>query len=210
MSGFKIVKKGYEAAEVDAAFESLSAMLAEKDGEIKALTKRTEAVERAEEQRKKESEAIVAETKRFANELKDRAKRYFEDELSKLRLFRDKWRRFAAAAVNELAPVQAQKTIEVGRKLESILLAYEVSLGIKQTDEAQPAVLPPAPSLEKLAGRADKAAAKAGQPNRQMTEPPAAVKTAPPQAPADGGEITAEEILNVKESLADLCKELGL
>ena len=205
MENFEIVKKGYDTAAVDAA-------IAERDGAIKGLNRRiqelTEELRIVRDGGEGDGALMSAETLAF--ELESRAKARFEQETVKLKLFQDKWRSVADKATAELTPKEIEKMARVARQLQDIMNAYGVGLGEPERAAAVPVELTPVSA--KTGKKLDKSLSKVKLPAAQVNQhaQPQAPPAAQAAAPVSVGEISQEEIINVKDSLADLCKELGL
>ena len=205
MNKFEIVNRGYEVKKVDAAIDALTQQLAEKDKEIQKLDGRVAAL-MSQTEYQKEIDAMLAATAKSAAELKMKAGLYFDVEISRLRLFREKWRKFAEREAVWFSYEQRRKAEDVTQQLQAIYNAYEQDLSGREFYAANPGSLKADEfdSVKKLSA----SSASLGADKRQVKKgtPHAIAK----KEESGGAAIKAEEIAGVKESLEELCQELGL
>jgi len=118
---FEIVKSGYRRDKVQAAIKERDEKINVLVGAMKELSDKLAAVESA----KSKMGITLADAERNAKELKKQSNLAFEQELAKLKLFRDKWRSYAAKTVSGLAPEQLEKRNEATVKLQVIFDEFE-------------------------------------------------------------------------------------
>lgn len=188
---FDTEKKGYDKRQVDKYIfklnENFNNTLAEQKEIAIHLKEQNELLNEklAEFERSKNqiAEAVI-EAQKEAAKLKRKAQNRFAEEMARLSEFRSKWTLYVKNAMAKAAPQELEKAREISGKLSKIMLIYgDEAKEEKPIDKVQAL-------LEQDSAFAEVAAADACD---ELC-----------------GEITQEEILDVKQSLEELCKDLGI
>ena len=129
---FKVVKKGYDKIQVDEYIQNLTnennEVVTNLKTEIEELKKQKAELEQVvNSYDKKKDEIFVAfvEAQETSAKLKAKAEKRFADEMERLQLFQQKWTDYAKEVTKTLAPEQAEKFEQAGKKFEEILSLYD-------------------------------------------------------------------------------------
>ena len=129
---FKVVKKGYDKIQVDEYIQNLTnennEVITNLKTEIEELKKQKAELEQVvNSYDKKKDEIFVAfvEAQETSAKLKAKAEKRFADEMERLQLFQQKWTDYAKEVTKTLAPEQAEKFEQAGKKFEEILSLYD-------------------------------------------------------------------------------------
>ena len=129
---FKVVKKGYDKIQVDEYIQNLTnennEVVTNLKTEIEELKKQKAELEQVvNSYDKKKDEIFVAfvEAQETSAKLKAKAEKRFADEMERLQLFQQKWTDYAKEITKTLAPEQAEKFEQAGKKFEEILSLYD-------------------------------------------------------------------------------------
>lgn len=129
---FNVVKKGYDKTQVDEYIRNLTNdnndVVTNLKTEIEELKRQKEELENTvNSYEKKKDEIFVAfvEAQETSAKLKAKAEKRFADEMERLQLFQQKWTSYANDVIKTLAPEQAEKFEQAGKKFEEILSLYD-------------------------------------------------------------------------------------
>lgn len=213
---FQTVKKGYDPSAVDEYINKLTNddnnIIAEQKTVIEQLKADNDELRRrldGYDRRKDEIFGAFVDAQEAAASLKRRADRNFEAEIERLTAFRDKWTRYAKEVVKTLAPAEAEKFRALSDKFAAILSRYAKSAGEalpRKTKDEDAQGFDPLKKVADILENFD---------NEDLSLSAAEAKHEEDKNAATGEEenfadISQAEIINVSESLEDLCKELGI
>ena len=129
---FNVVKKGYDKTQVQEYIQNLTnennEVVTNLKTEIEELKRQKEQLEQVvNSYDKKKDEIFVAfvEAQETSAKLKAKAEKRFADEMERLQLFQQKWTAYAKEVTKTLAPEQAEKFEQAGKKFEEILALYD-------------------------------------------------------------------------------------
>ncbi len=205
---FQTVKKGYDPSAVDEYINNNNAVIAEQKAEIEELKKQNEALAgKLDDYNKKKDEilSVIQEAREHSAARKRKAGRLFEEEINRIKTFRDKWTAYAAQVVKAMAPSEAEKFNTLSRKFDAALNRYAKCTQAPETSSIK--------EKEEESIELKKAADLIGKFAKEDILPSVAAVT--DSSDLDRGQeisvdISQEEILNVNKSLEELCKDLGI
>ena len=211
---FQTVRKGYDPSAVDEYIKKLA------DDDNNVITEQKAAIEQLKKQnrdleerlagyngRKEEIFSAFVEAQESSASLKRKAERLFEEEINRVKTFRDKWTAYAAEVVKTMAPSEAEKFAALSEKFDAALYRYaekapKAPQKNRRRDEGE---FSPLKNVADLLDKFEKEEILSAAADTQSAQ----------TADADGdteicADISQAEIINVSESLEDLCKELGI
>lgn len=203
---FDVVKKGYDRAQVDGYIRTLT------EDNDKTVESQREAIEQLKEDNRKLSEKIdfydkkkseilaaFVEAQEAAARLKRKANARFDEEMARLDMFRQKWTAYAKEMIKTLTPLEAEKFDKMSEKFRRALEIYAKDAGEGKEQAKTESFDPLKKVTDYLDGKhVDVDASKQTQQAEQAQEE------------AIVQDITEADILDVKQSLEELCKELGI
>jgi len=144
---FDVVKKGYNQLQVDEYIQKITEenqdIITQQKDAIEQLKQENRLlVEKVEGYESKKDEIFVAfvEAQETSARLKRKAEQRFEQEIERLKLFQQKWTKYAKDIVLTLSQEQAQKFEQMSKKFDEILSIYAKDIqpvSIKNTIEEQ-------------------------------------------------------------------------
>lgn len=203
---FDVVKKGYDRAQVDGYIRTLT------EDNDKTVESQKEAIEQLKEDNRKLSEKIdfydkkkseiltaFVEAQEAAARLKRKANARFDEEMARLDMFRQKWTAYAKEMIKTLTPLEAEKFDKMSEKFRRALEIYAKDAGEGKEQVKNESFDP----LKKVTDYLDGKHVDADAPKQTQQAEQA-------QEEAIVQDITEADILDVKQSLEELCKELGI
>ena len=216
---FKTTFRGYSKSEVDQYLaeqeQKYSNLLATQKQHIDELADENFALRRQNQKYAQNERSIsqaLVDANNMATEMQGNAQKFAEITLSRAKLFYVAWNAYAKTLVATLTDEEVKRFNDLKDKIERTINAYEggnvaaYSTAIArqmELDDLKGAKPQPQPQQQTAATQAS-APSVASRPSGRLVNPIEKVEK------AAGQQIDLREILNPKESLADLCRDLGL